>query len=152
VWSHLIVMLNPRRDCRLRFLEVATLSERRILRWVAFNGFLPAVQEAQRKGQIVKRDPFGQRAFDAGIKLTIALQDRELQQAADRYAGGDRDLLHRMWMSGELMAIYEREAIANLRRCGKHDLADDYERAVAAAPPFQPTDYVGEALRSLGLD
>jgi hypothetical protein len=138
VWSHFIVMLNPRRDCRLRFLEVATLSERRILRWVAFNGFLPAVQEAQRKGQIVKRDPFSQRAFDAGIKLTIALQDRELQ--------------HRMWMSGELMAIYEREAIANLRRCGKHDLADDYERAVAAAPPFQPTDYVGEALRSLGLD
>jgi hypothetical protein len=40
----------------------------------------PAVQEAQRKGQIVKRDPFSQRAFDADIKLTIALQDRELQQ------------------------------------------------------------------------
>ena len=40
--------------------KVATLSERRILRWVAFNGFLPAVQEAQRKGQIAKDDPLGQ--------------------------------------------------------------------------------------------
>jgi hypothetical protein len=57
-----------------------------------------------------------------------------------------------MWMSGELMSIYEREAIANLRRCGKHDLADHYERALATAPPFQPTDYVGEALRTLGLE
>ena len=47
------------------------------------------------------------------------------------------------------MAIYEREAIANLRRCGKHDLADDYERALADAP-LQPMDYVGESLRSLG--
>jgi hypothetical protein len=55
-----------------------------------------------------------------------------------------------MWMSGELMAIYEREAIANLRRHGKDDLADYYERALADAP-LQPLDYVGEALRSLGL-
>jgi hypothetical protein len=53
-----------------------------------------------------------------------------------------------MWMSGEMMAIYEREAIANLRRHGKHDLADRYERAMADAPP-RPIDYVGEALRSL---
>jgi hypothetical protein len=94
------------------------------------------VLEAQRKGQIVKGNPFSQRAFAAGINLTLALQDRELRQSADRYAGGDRDLLHRMWMSGELMSIYEREAIANLRRCGKHDFADHYERALATAPPF----------------
>ena len=38
-------------------------------------------------------------------------------------------------MSGELTAIYEREMIANLRRCGKHGVADRYERALAAAPP-----------------
>jgi len=132
--------------------KVASLSERRILRWVAFNGFLPAVKEAQRKGQLVKGDPFSQRAFDAGIDLTIALQDRTLQQAADRYAGGDRDRLHEMWMSGELMAVYEREAIANLRGCGKHDLADHYERARAAAPTPKPIDYVGEELRSLGFE
>ena len=129
--------------------KVATLSERRILRWVAFNGFLPAVQEAQRKGQISKDDPLGQGAYDAGAELTLALQDRDLQGSADRYAGGDRELLHKMWMNGELMAIYEREAIANLRRHGKHDLADYHERALADAP-LQPMDYVGEALRSLG--
>ena len=29
------------------------------------------------------------------------------------------------------MAIYDREAIAGLRRRGKHDLADHYERAMA---------------------
>ncbi len=69
-----------------------------------------------------------------------------------QYAGGDRDLLHRMWMGRELMAIYEREAIANLRRCGQYDLADHYERAPATAPPFQPPDYVDEAMRSLGLE
>ena len=130
---------------------MASLSERRILRWVAFNGFLPAVRKAQRKGQFVKSDPFSQRAFDAGIDLTIALQDRDLQQSADRYAGGDRNLLHRMWMSGELMSIYYREAIASLRRHGKHDLADRYERAMAEAPPPQPIDRMGEELRSLGF-
>jgi hypothetical protein len=27
-----------------------------------------------------------------------------------------------MWMSGALMAIYERDAIANLRRCGSTTL------------------------------
>jgi hypothetical protein len=122
------------------------------VRWVAFNGFLPAVQDAQRKGQTAKRDPLGQEAFCASIDLRIALQDRDLQRSADRYAGGDRDRLHEMWISGELMAIYERAAIANLRRCGKHDLADHYERALAAAPPPQPIDYVGEALRSLGSE
>jgi hypothetical protein len=111
--------------------KAALLSERRIFRWVAFNGFLQAVQEAQSKGQVAKRDPFGQAAFDAGIELTLALQDRNLRVAANRYAGGDRERLCEMWMSGELMAIYEREAIANLRRDGKHDLADRYERAAA---------------------
>jgi hypothetical protein len=119
---------------------------------VAFNGFLPAVQGAQRKGQTAKRDPLGKAAFDASIDLTIALQDRALQRAADRYAGGDRDRLHEMWTSGELMAIYEREAIASLRRYGKNDLADHYERALATARPFQSPDYVGEAMRSLGLE
>jgi hypothetical protein len=91
----------------------------------------------------------GQGAYDAGAELALALQDRDLQRSADRYAGGDRELLHKMWMSGELMAIYKREAIANLRRHGKHDLADYHERALADAP-LQPIDYVGEALRSLG--
>jgi hypothetical protein len=119
---------------------------------VAFNGFLPAVQDAQRKGKTAKRDPVGRAAFDASMALTIALQDRDLQRSADRYAGGDRDRLHEMWMSGELMAIYEREAIASLRRHGKHDLADHYERAMANAPPPQPPSYVGEELRSLGVD
>jgi len=122
------------------------------VRWVAFNGFLPAVQDAQRKGQTAKRDPLGQAAFDTSIDLRIALQDRDLQRSADRYAGGDLDRLHKMWMSGELMAIYEREAITNLRRCGKHDLADHYERALAATPPPQPVDYLGEALRRLRLE
>jgi hypothetical protein len=128
--------------------KLATLSERRILRWVAFNGFLPAVQKAQRKGQIVKDDPLSRGAYDADAELTLALQDRDLQRSADRHAGGDSERLHEMWMSGELMAIYKREAIANLRRCGKHDMADYYERALADAP-IQPIDYLGE-LRSLG--
>ena len=116
---------------------------------MAFNGFFPAVEDAQRKGLVVKSDPLGHGAYDAGAELALALQDRDLQRAADRHAGGDRELLHKMWMSGELMAIYEREAIATLRRCGKHDLADDYERALADAP-LQPIDYLGESLRSLG--
>jgi hypothetical protein len=132
--------------------KLAGLTERRILRWVAFNGFFPAVEEAQRKGQVVKDDPFGQAAYDAGAELTLALQDRDLQRSADRYAGGDRERLHEMWMSGELMAIYEREAIAVLRRHGKHDLADYYEHARADAPPPQPVDYVGDGLRSLDLE
>ena len=132
--------------------KLATLSERRILRWVAFNGFFPAVEKAQRRGQIAKADPFGKVAFDAGAELALAIQDRDLQRSADCYAGGDRERLHEMWMSGELMAIYEREAIANLRRHGKHDLADYYERAMADAPPPQPVDYVGDGLRSLGLE
>jgi hypothetical protein len=129
--------------------KLAGLSERRIVRWVAFNGFLPAVQDAQRRRRTARRDPLGKKAFNASIDLRIALQDRYLQRAADRYAGGDRDRLLEMWMSGELMAIYEREAIANLRRCGKHDLADHYERAMAAAGPPPPIDYVGEEMRSL---
>ncbi len=130
--------------------RLAGLSERRILRWVAFNGFLPVVQSAQSRGQSARRDPLGKEALDASIDLRIALQDRDLQHAADRYAGGDRDRLHEMWMSGELMAIYEREAIANLRRCGKHDLADHYERKMVAAGPPAPVDFVGEELRRLG--
>jgi len=132
--------------------KVAGLSQRRIIRWAAFNGFLPAVQDAQRKGQTAKRDPLGKAAFDASIDLTIALRNRDLQRSADRYAGGDRDRLHEMWMSGELMAIYNREVIADLRRHGKDDLANHYERAIAEAPPPQPADYVGEALRGVGLE
>jgi hypothetical protein len=132
--------------------KVAGLSERRVVRWVAFNGFLRAVKDAQRKGQTARCDPLGQRALDASIDLRIALQDRDLQRAADRYAGGDRERFNEMWMSGELMAIYEREAITNLRRCGKHDLADYYERAMAAAGPPPPVDYVGDELRSLGFE
>jgi hypothetical protein len=119
---------------------------------VAFNGFLPIVQDAQSRGQTARRDPLGKEALDASIDLRIALQDRDLQHAADRYAGGDRDRFHKMWMSGELMAIYEREAIANLRRCGKHDLADHYERRMVAAGPPAPVDRVGEELRSLGFE
>lgn len=139
-------------ECVREAAKWAELSERRVLRWVAFCDFLPAVQDAQAKGQIAKRHPHGQEAFDAGIELRIALQDRDLQRSADRYAAGDRDRLHEMWMSGELVAIYDREAIANLRQCGKHELADHYERALAAAPAPQPIDYVGETLRSLGLE
>jgi hypothetical protein len=73
---------------------LAALTERRILRWVAFNGFFPAVEEAQRKGRVAKDDPFGQAAYDAVAELTLALQDRDLQRSADRYAGGDRERLH----------------------------------------------------------
>ena len=72
---------------------------------MAFNGFLPAVQKAQRKGQVAKDDPLGQAAYDASAELALALQDRDLQRAADRHAGGDRELLHKMWMSGELAVI-----------------------------------------------
>ena len=118
---------------------------------MAFNGFLPAVLQAQRKGRVAKDDASGRKAHDASAELALALQDRDLQRAADRHAGGDRELLHKMWMSGELMAIYEREAIANLRRHGKDDLADYFERALADAP-LQPIDYVGDGLRSLGLE
>jgi hypothetical protein len=73
------------------------------------------------------------------VQLNIVLQDRTLQQAANKYANGDRERLHEMWMSGELMAIYDREEIVG-----------HYERALANAPPFKPIDYVGELLRSLG--
>lgn len=65
----------------------------------------------------------GAKAVDARVELNIALNNRSLQQAADRYAG-DRDRLHAMWMSGELMAIYDREEIASPRWLGKVDLAD----------------------------
>ena len=131
---------------------MADLSERRIVRWVAFNGFFPAVEKARNKGRRTKHDPFGVNVSKALLELNDALADRSLQQSADRYAGGDRKRLHEMRMSGELQAIYDREAIANLRRHGKHDLADYYERALAAAPPIRQVDYVGEALRSLGLE
>jgi hypothetical protein len=132
--------------------KMANLPERRIVRWVAFNGFLPAVKKAQRTGKVARSEAFGDEALAALMELNAALSDRTQQQTADRYAGGDRERLDRMWMSGELMAIYEREAIEALRRHGKHDLADHYERALAAVPPPQPIDYAGEALRSLGLE
>ena len=48
------------------------------------------------------------------VGLDIALEDRTLQQAADRYADGDRERLQEMWMSGELLAIY---AARRLRPC-----------------------------------
>jgi hypothetical protein len=38
--------------------------------------------------------------FEAGAALTFALQDRDLQHAADRHAGGERNRLHKLWMSG----------------------------------------------------
>jgi hypothetical protein len=127
-----------------RAAKLAGLSERRILRWVAFHEFLPAVEEAQRKAQIAKADHTGRTAFDADVDLAIAMQNRELQLAADRYAEGDRDRLHEMWMSGELMEIYDREAITDLRRHGKHDLADHYEQALRVAPPRPSFDYALE--------
>jgi hypothetical protein len=130
--------------------KIAELSERRIVRWVAFNDFFPAIKKAQNKGRRTKHDPFGVNASKALIELNDALADRSVQQSADRYAGGDRGRLYEMRMSGELQAIHDREAIANLRRHRKHDLADYYERALAAAPPLRPIDCVGEALRSLG--
>jgi hypothetical protein len=106
---------------------------------------------AQRKGLIAKADPFGAKAVDAMVELNIALQDRTLQQAADRYADGDRERLHEMWMSGELMELYDREAIVGLRRDGKHDLADRIEHTLRNAPRRQPIDYVGEELRRAGF-
>lgn len=132
--------------------KAAGLSARRIVRWVAFNGFFPAVEKARSKGRRTKHDRFGVDASKALIELNDALAERSEQQSADRYADGDRERLHEMRMSGELQAIYDREAIANLRRHGKHDLADHYEHLMADAPPLRPIDYVGEALRSLGLE
>jgi hypothetical protein len=38
-----------------------------------------------------------------------------------------------MWMSCELMTIYDRQS--QVRRHGKYDLGDHYERALAASPP-----------------
>ena len=130
----------------------AKLSERRIQRWVAFNGFIAQIEEALQKAKIAKVDTTARTAFDADVDLFIAGRNRELQLAAHCYAGGDRDRLHEMWMSGELMAIHEREAIAGLRRHGKNDLADYYERALAGAPPWQPRDYVGEEMRRVGFE
>jgi hypothetical protein len=132
--------------------KLAALTERRILRWVAFDGFLPEVEKAQRKGRRAKHDPFGVEASKALIELNDALEDRSVQQSVDRYAGGVPERPRKMRMTGELQAIHDREAIANLRRHGKHDLADHYERVLADAPASQPIDYVGEALRSLGLE
>jgi hypothetical protein len=37
-------------------------------------------------------------------------------------------------MSGELVELYDREAIAGLRRGGKHDLADRWEQTLRNAP------------------
>ncbi len=45
-----------------------------------------------------------------GPQIQACLGDRQ-QRTADRYAGGDQERLHRMWMSGELDEIYCREAI-----------------------------------------
>jgi hypothetical protein len=89
--------------------------------------------------------------IDALIELSAALDGRSEQRSADRYADGDPARLHEMRENGELQAIYDREAIANLRRHGKHDLADHYERLMAGPPPPQPIYDLGEALRSLGL-
>lgn len=131
--------------------KLAGLSEHRVARWVAFNGFGPAVIAAQQKGRIAQADPFTGEAVDASVDLTIALHDRTLQRAADQYANGDRERLREMWISGELMALYDREAIASLRREGKHDLADRDEHALRNAPRRPPIDYVGEELRRAGF-
>jgi hypothetical protein len=86
------------------------------------------------------------------VELSIALQDRTLQRAADRYADADRERLHEMWMSGELMEIYDQEAIGGRRRDGKHDLADRIEHTLRNAPRRPPVDYVGEELRRAGFN
>jgi hypothetical protein len=49
------------------------------------------------------------------------------------------------------MEFYDREAIAGLRRDGKHALADRYEHALRNAPACAPIDYVGEELRRPGF-
>lgn len=85
------------------------------------------------------------------VERNIALEDRTLQQAADRYADGDRERLQEMWMSGELLAIYDREAIETLRRHGKHALANRYEHALRNAASRPPIDYIGEELRRAGF-
>jgi hypothetical protein len=131
---------------------LAELSTHRIARWVAFCDFLPAIRKAQRKGKRYNSDGAGEARIDALIELSAALEDRTEQRAADQYADGDRERLLEMQKSGELQAIHDREAIANLRWHGKHDLADHYERLMAEAPLPPPIDYVGEALRSLGLE
>jgi hypothetical protein len=119
---------------------------------VAFYDFFPAVEEARRKAQIASSDPFGQNAFDASTKRhdraagsRLAALRKPLRWRGPRSSPRDVD-------ERRATAIYEREAIANLRRSGMHDLADHYERAMAAAPAPQPVDYVSEALRSLGLE
>jgi hypothetical protein len=133
--------------------ELAALSMHRIARWVAFCDFLPAVRKAQRKGKRYNSDGVeGEVRIDALIELSAALDDRTEQRTADQHADGDRERLHEMRKSGELQAIHDREAIANLRWHGKHDLADHYERLMPEAPSPQPIDHVGEALRSLGLE
>jgi hypothetical protein len=96
-------------------------------------------------------DPFTREVVDASVDLTIALQDRTLQRAADQYADGDRERLRQTWVSGELMELYDREAIAGLRRDGKHDLADRIEHTLLNAPRRPPIDYVGEELRRAGF-
>jgi hypothetical protein len=90
--------------------KLATLTERQIERWVAFHNFLPAVRGAQRKGKLANEDPFGDGQLDALIELNAALADRSERQRADRYAGGDRERLHQMWISGELDRIWVAEA------------------------------------------
>jgi hypothetical protein len=131
--------------------ELAELSTHRIARWVAFCDFLPAIRKAQRKGRRSKGDRTGDVRIDALIELSAALDGRSEQRSADRYADGDPERLHEMRENGELQAVYDRGAIANLRRHGKHDLADHYERLMAGLPPPQPIHDVGEVLRSLGL-
>jgi transposase len=123
----------------------AGLSKRRIARWIAFNDFGSAISKAKRRGEIARKEAFEKAALDASIELALAQEDRTLQQGADEYAGGDRELFHTMWMSGELEEIWGREAIANLRAHGKHDLADRYERNMLQTPR-RPHDSVAELM------
>lgn len=115
-------------------LKMARLSERRVARWIAFNGLGPAVKKAKRKGWLAQRDPYSDAAIDGLMALNAALFDRLEQQTADRYASGDTERLHQMRMSGELREILDREAVASRRRFGKHELASRYERAMLETP------------------
>jgi hypothetical protein len=66
--------------------KLAALSGRRIARWVPFYGFFPPVEGGSAQRPDRHQRSFGQYAFDASRELRIALQDRDLQHSANRYA------------------------------------------------------------------
>jgi hypothetical protein len=128
----------------------AGISERRISRWCAFHRFAGRIRAARGRATRAKKN-HDDRPM---IELLSALNDRTQQQVADKYAGGDTERLYQMWISGELLAIWDIELIEGVR---KHDpvMAEEYDGRRLRRLEIEgvkPVDYAGELLRRIGLE